>query len=123
MSNKYSIFVKSLWPSIPPARAVIFKDHLHAVSGICGESGEVADLVKKSFIYNIPLDCGKLVEELGDLLHYIQMELNVIDVSMEDCIEANMAKVRIRYPDGYCDVKAEVRNKKAEQGVFDKFRR
>lgn len=38
--------------------------------GLCGEAGEVADIVKKHLGHGHPLDRDKLIEELGDLLWY-----------------------------------------------------
>ena len=39
--------------------------------GICGEAGEVAELVKKFTFHGKEYDRGKLVDELGDLMWYI----------------------------------------------------
>ena len=44
---------------------------LNGVMGLCGESGEVIDLVKKWFAHGHELDKEKLVKELGDVAWYI----------------------------------------------------
>jgi len=44
---------------------------LHAAMGICTESGEFFDPIKKHLMYGKPLDEENMREELGDLLWYI----------------------------------------------------
>ena len=40
---------------------------INGVMGLCGESGEVIDLVKKWYAHGHELDRDKLVKELGDI--------------------------------------------------------
>jgi len=92
----------------------------HAIIGICGEAGEVADAVKKFTIYNQVYDDARIAhitEELGDLEFYMQQLRNAIGVSREDCIRANIEKLCKRYPNvEYTDKRAELRlDKAAEQ--------
>ena len=42
----------------------------NGVMGLCGESGECIDLVKKATFQGHPLDREKLIDELGDVLWY-----------------------------------------------------
>lgn len=48
----------------------------HAILGMVGEIGEIADAYKKHWIYERPLDTVNMLEELGDLRFYIQMAIN-----------------------------------------------
>src|SRR5262245_9388820 len=42
----------------------------HAV-GLCGEAGEVAELVKKGVFHRKGIDVARLEKELGDVLWYV----------------------------------------------------
>jgi len=43
----------------------------HAVMGIIGEAGELADCLKRHFVYGLELDRENIREELGDLMFYV----------------------------------------------------
>ena len=43
---------------------------VNAVMGLCGESGEAIDIVKKHLHQGHPLDQEKLIKELGDIAWY-----------------------------------------------------
>lgn len=51
--------------------------------GLCGESGKVADLVKKHVGHGHPLDKQKLLKELGDVAWYVVVMANEIDFEVE----------------------------------------
>lgn len=84
-------------------------DRLHMVLGIAGEAGEIVDAVKKAAIYNKPLDRENIVEELGDLLFYMQGLANGLDITWEEVTNYNFAKLSKRYPAGYSDSAAQAR--------------
>jgi NTP pyrophosphatase (non-canonical NTP hydrolase) len=69
--------------------------------GIAGESGEVADLVKKSVWHKHEWSHEKLVYELGDLMFYIARLSNVIGYSLDEVAVMNIQKLYRRYPDGF----------------------
>ena len=69
--------------------------------GLCGESGEFADLIKKFIYHDHPLNTTKLCEELGDILWYIARACSALDVSLNSIARANMAKLVKRYPSGF----------------------
>lgn len=73
----------------------------NAALGLAGESGEVADLIKKHLFHATPLDQEALVKELGDCLWYIAAFATVLDLSLSDIAERNVEKLRRRYPDGF----------------------
>ena len=74
---------------------------LNAALGLCGESGEVADLIKKYRFQGHELDTAKLIKELGDVLWYAALLARVLGVSLGDVMIRNVAKLRERYPDGF----------------------
>lgn len=84
-------------------------DLLHATLGISGEAGELLDAVKKTFIYNKPLDKENAKEELGDLLWYISLACRTLDVSFEEIMQMNIDKLTKRYPEKYTDIDAIAR--------------
>lgn len=43
---------------------------INAITGLCGELGEVADLIKKHLFQGHPLKPKEISEELGDILWY-----------------------------------------------------
>lgn len=80
------------------------EDLLHAAVGICGEAGELMDAVKKHWAYGKDLDRDNIIEELGDLEWYMQLARLVIGVSRAEVLEANQAKLSVRYAGlGYSD--------------------
>jgi NTP pyrophosphatase (non-canonical NTP hydrolase) len=69
--------------------------------GLTGESGEVAELVKKYLFHGKPLDRDKLIKELGDVLWYVMYTARAAGSSLEEVARVNNAKLRERYPNGF----------------------
>ncbi len=84
-----------------------------AVLGLCGESGEVADKIKKARCQGHALDTEELVKELGDVLWYIALAGKELGISLDIIAAANIAKLKLRYPRGFS--KDESKNRLAEQ--------
>jgi NTP pyrophosphatase (non-canonical NTP hydrolase) len=74
---------------------------LNAALGLCGESGEWADTLKKHAFHAHPLDEASLRAELGDILWYVALACDALDLQMGDVMAENIAKLRRRYPDGF----------------------
>lgn len=83
----------------------------HAVLGLGGEVGELAGAVERWIYYGGELDSLNIKEELGDLLWYIALACNVKGFSLEDVMEANIRKLKARYPDKYTDLAAAEGNR------------
>ena len=89
---RYDNFVRNLFkPMTEPFMA------LHAALGVSGEAGELADAVKKEYIYMKPRDRGNIVEELGDLRFYIQAVQNHYEISDGEVLQKNADKLSKRY--------------------------
>jgi len=88
--------------------AVIRLDH--AAKGMVTEAGEFNDALKKHVFYNRPLDRVNLVEELGDVLWYVAIACDVLGVSLEDVCNANLRKLKARYPEKFTEDRAATRS-------------
>lgn len=74
---------------------------VNAVMGLNGEAGEVIDLVKKHYFHGHELDLEKIKLELGDVLWYIAECADALNLSMDEIAEANISKLKKRYPQGF----------------------
>ena len=74
---------------------------LNAVMGLCGESGEVIDHVKKHLCHGHALNKEALVKELGDVAWYLAEAATALGVSLEDILKGNIEKLKRRYPEGF----------------------
>ena len=74
---------------------------LNGVMGLCGESGEVIDIVKKHISQGHELKRVKLIEELGDVAWYLAETTYALGVDLESVLQGNIDKLKKRYPDGF----------------------
>ena len=74
---------------------------LNAALGLCGESGEVADLVKKHRFQGHDLDIDHVAKELGDISWYLAVGAYSIGYDLETILQMNVDKLKARYPDGF----------------------
>lgn len=97
-------------------------DLWHGVLGLVTESAEMADVLKKQHAYGKPIDLVNLKEELGDVLWYIALLCRALDTDMETIAQANIEKLKIRYPERYTNEKALNRNLKAERALLEDYK-
>lgn len=72
--------------------------------GLAGESGEVADIIKKIVGHKHPLDDkaqDKIYEELGDIMWYIATMCESLNFTMGFVASTNISKLKARYPKGF----------------------
>lgn len=74
---------------------------LNGILGLCGETGEVSDHIKKYMFQGHELDQDKLVNELGDVCWYIAILASGLNVDLETVMKKNIEKLQKRYPDGF----------------------
>lgn len=82
---------------------------VNMVLGLCGETGEIADIVKKVEFHGHPLDkatLNKIKLELGDVLWYVAMMSKHLDLKLSDVATSNQEKLENRYPDGFSPEKS-----------------
>ena len=86
---------------------------INSVMGLCGESGEAIDIVKKWLMQGHELDKQHLVRELGDVAWYLAEAATALDVPLEAVFQGNLEKLRQRFPNGF-DVGASVNRKEGD---------
>lgn len=74
---------------------------INSVMGLCGESGEAIDIVKKWLAQGHELDKEHLSKELGDIAWYLAEAAFALDLKLEDVLVANIEKLKRRYPEGF----------------------
>lgn len=77
--------------------------------GLAGESGEAIDLLKKHIFHDHEINITELKEELGDLTWYIANIANVFNINLEDVFDANIEKLKARYPSGFDKKRSKAR--------------
>lgn len=94
---------------------------VHATDGICTEAGEIKDILKRFLFYGSDMDRTHVVEELGDLMHYMVIFVDEVNkffpenpICLEEAMKANTKKLRARYPDGFTKEAANNRNVRLE---------
>ena len=74
---------------------------INGVMGLCGESGEAIDIVKKHLAQGHELDRENLAKELGDIAWYLAETAYAIGYPLEDILRMNIEKLLDRYPEGF----------------------
>lgn len=74
---------------------------INGVMGLCGESGECIDIVKRHLAQGHELDRENLIKELGDVAWYLAETAMALDVELEEVLIRNIEKLKRRYPEGF----------------------
>lgn len=95
--NEYqALAMRTLNPALDKRDVLI-----NGVMGLCGESGEAIDLVKKHLHQGHELDREGLIGELGDIAWYLAETAFALDMDLESVLRGNIDKLRDRYPGGF----------------------
>ncbi len=92
---------------------------VHAALGMATEAGEFATCTKRVLAYGKVIDdamVAHMLEETGDLLWYCALAAEHMGIPLETIAQANLDKLRIRYPDKFSGEAAEAR---ADKGGLD----
>ena len=96
-ANEYQrLAMKTLNPELDKKDVLI-----NGVMGLCGESGEAIDIVKKHLHQGHLLDKEKLAKELGDIAWYLAETAWALDIPLEQILRGNIEKLAKRYPEGF----------------------
>ena len=74
---------------------------LQGAMGLCGESGEYIDILKKHMFQGHELDKKHMAKELGDIAWYLAVSADAIDYDLETIFQMNIDKLKARYPEGF----------------------
>lgn len=91
----------------------------HAQKGLTTEVGEFSDALKKYVEYDAPLDFVNLAEEIGDIMWYVALACNALDIRLEDVMSKNIKKLEARYPDNFTSKDALLRNLGQERRILE----
>jgi NTP pyrophosphatase (non-canonical NTP hydrolase) len=103
--------------SVPP-------DVMHAVVGIATEAGELIQNVLDAINGVVmgrskEVDVVNLKEESGDVLWYLALLFKALDTDFETEGRRNLAKLLLRYPDGFTQHNALTRDIQAERTLLE----
>ncbi|MCL2846116.1 MAG: nucleoside triphosphate pyrophosphohydrolase family protein [Firmicutes bacterium] len=65
--------------------------------GIAGEGGEVAEKIKKYIDRDRELDMDDMRKEIGDVMWYIAAMCDLLGITMGECADLNIKKLRARH--------------------------
>ena len=106
--NEYQkLAMTTLNPALSPKDVLI-----NGVMGLCGESGEAIDLVKKHLAQGHELNKEQLAKELGDIAWYLAETATAIGYPLEEILQMNIDKLKKRYPEGFAVERSVKRNEK-----------
>ena len=106
-ANEYqALAMTTLNPALSKKEVLI-----NSVMGLCGESGEAIDIVKKWMAQGHELDKAHLAKELGDIAWYLAEAATALDMQLEDILQTNIEKLKQRYPEGFETKRSVVRLK------------
>ena len=104
-ANEYqTLAMKTLNPALGKHDVLI-----NAVMGLCGESGEVIDALKKHMMHGHDLDREHMIKELGDVSWYLAITAYALDCDLSEVFERNIAKLKARYPGGFSEERSKHR--------------
>ncbi|MBQ1483606.1 MAG: nucleoside triphosphate pyrophosphohydrolase family protein [Erysipelotrichaceae bacterium] len=91
---------------------------LNALMGLCAESGEACDLLKKHLFQGHSLNRDDLIKELGDVAWYLAEAAYALDVDLSDVLDKNIGKLTERFPDGFDPQRSMARKDQAEYRFY-----
>jgi NTP pyrophosphatase (non-canonical NTP hydrolase) len=94
----------------PSVHLEAFKiDTLHGIIGVSTEAGELLDAVKKGLFYGRKPDMTNVREEIGDVMWYLMAILRAEGWDLEDIMQENIDKLKLRYPEQFTTEHSKMR--------------
>lgn len=87
--------------------------------GLCGEVGELVDLMKKMMYHDKDVQPVDVILELGDIMYYLTAISIVLGFDIDLVAANNNAKLLARYPNGFDTVKSNERIEDTESKLKD----
>ncbi|MCR4633022.1 MAG: nucleoside triphosphate pyrophosphohydrolase family protein [Erysipelotrichaceae bacterium] len=91
---------------------------LNALMGLCAESGEACDLLKKHLFQGHELNKEDLIKELGDVAWYLAEAAYALDVDLSDVLDKNIGKLTKRFPEGFDAQRSMARKDQIEHRFY-----
>jgi len=63
--------------------------------------GDITEMIKKFLAYDKAVDVNKLDEYLCHLIFYINLIFKEYEIDFEECLDLNIKKLLLRYPDKF----------------------
>ena len=76
---------------------------INGALGLNGEAGEIADTIKKWQFQGHALNPDEVMKEVGDVLWYCALMATALNFKLSEVMEANIEKLKKRYPNGFDD--------------------
>lgn len=93
-ANHYQeLALRTINPELSPKEQL-----LNGLMGLCGESGEAIDIMKKHLAQKHDLDEEHLAKELGDVAWYLAIAAYFLGYDLETIFTMNIEKLQERYP-------------------------
>ena len=93
-ANHYQeLALRTINPELSPKEQL-----LNGLMGLCGESGEAIDIMKKHLAQKHDLDQEHLAKELGDVAWYLAIAAYFLGYDLETIMAMNIEKLQERYP-------------------------
>ncbi len=73
---------------------------LNATLGL-GEAGELQNIIKKQVFHGHAPVYNDILDEVGDVLYYLDWLLDLHSFTLNDAMHANVSKLAKRYPNGF----------------------
>ena len=86
----------------------LFETREHALKGLVAEVGEIMSLYQKQ-LQGHTFDEGSLKLEIGDVLWMLSELCDCYGWTMEEVAAANIAKLRVRYPERFTTEQSKAR--------------
>lgn len=96
--NEYQQLAQRTSPTANTPRA---EKLLNGILGVAGEAGECSDYFKKCRYQGHTWDVAHMAEEIGDVLWYCAEMAGGLGLELDTIAEANIAKLRHRFPDKF----------------------
>lgn len=92
---------------------------IHSAMGLQTESSEMTDALKKHLFYGKELDIVNIKEEIQDCLWYISLVMDELDMTYEEAMLTNIAKLKARFPEKFTEYHAENRDLESERKILE----
>ena len=92
---------------------------MHGVMGISTEGAELLDAFKKHIFYGKELDVVNIKEEIGDIVWYLGIICDELNITFEEVMKMNVDKLKARYDDKFSEEAATTRDLDKERKILE----